>query len=180
MWGFTKNRVNNIIFVPSFPLPTNATLCQKVVNVYHMEDFDIRENFHNYSLRLCESSFHGVLIASDIVKIMKEAEPLMRWKRIPFGWYQSPVFSLSVLARAILLVKIHSSDSTSSFQWSSVILNPPVSPDYNPSKPCVQIIRHYGCIAVGCIAFFIMVLFMLQTMSYLRRAFAKCVPLFNG
>ena len=43
VWNCTKNGVNNIIFVTSFSLPNNATLCQNVVNGMHMEDFDIGE-----------------------------------------------------------------------------------------------------------------------------------------
>jgi hypothetical protein len=154
VWNCTKNGVNITIVVPSFSLPTKATLCRKVVNGTHMEDFDIGEQFHNYLLRLCESAFHGVVIPSDLVKTMKEAEPLMRWTRLPFGWSPSPVFALRMLARAIELAKRHPSDSTSAFQWSEVVLNIPASPDYDPRKPHVQLLRYDGRITVGCIAFF--------------------------
>ena len=71
MWNCTKNGVNNTIFVPSFSLPTNATLCLQVVNGTQMEDFDIGEKFHSYLLRLCECAFHGIAIPSDLVKKMK-------------------------------------------------------------------------------------------------------------
>jgi hypothetical protein len=118
------------------------------------EDFDIGEQFHNYLLRLCERAFHGVVIPSYLVKTMKEAEPLIRWTRLPFGWSSSPVFALHILARAMELAKRHPSESTSAFQWSKVVLNLPASPDYDPSKPRVQLLRHDGRIAVGCIAFF--------------------------
>jgi hypothetical protein len=101
VWNCTKNGVNITIVVPSFSLPTNATLCRKVVNGTHMEDFDIGEQFHNYLLRMCERAFHGVVIPSDLVKTMKEAEPLMRWTLLPFGWSPSPVFALRMLSRAI-------------------------------------------------------------------------------
>ena len=50
--------------------------------------------------------------------------------------------------------KRHPYDSTSAFQWSRVILNLPESPDYNPSKPRVQLLRQDRSIAVGCIDFF--------------------------
>jgi hypothetical protein len=90
-----------LFVVPSFSLPTNATLCRKVVSGTHMEDFDIGEQFHNNLLRMCECAFHGVVIPSDIIKTMKEAEPLMRWTRLPFGWSPSPVFALRMLERAI-------------------------------------------------------------------------------
>jgi hypothetical protein len=119
-----------------------------------MEDFDIGEQFHNYLLRLCERAFHGVVIHSDLVKTMKEAEPLMRWTRLPFGWSPSPVFALRMLARSMELAKRHPSDSTNACQWSNVVLNLPASPDYDPSKPHVQLLRYDGRIAVGCIAFF--------------------------
>jgi hypothetical protein len=78
----------------------------------------------------------------------------MRWTRLPFGWSPSPVFALRMLERAIELAKRHMSDSTSAFQWSKVVLNLPVSPDYDPSKHRVQLLRYDGRIAVGCIAFF--------------------------
>jgi hypothetical protein len=52
------------------------------------------------------------------------------------------------------LAKRHSSDSTSAFQWSKIVLNLPASPDYDPSKPRVQLLRYDGRIAVGCITFF--------------------------
>jgi hypothetical protein len=52
------------------------------------------------------------------------------------------------------LAKRHPYDSTSAFQWSKVVLNLPASPDYDPSKPHVQLLRYDGRIAVGCIAFF--------------------------
>jgi hypothetical protein len=66
-----------------------------------MEDFDIGEQFHNYLLRMCERAFHGVVIPLDLVKTMKEAEPLTRWTRLRFGWSPSPVFAFRMLARAI-------------------------------------------------------------------------------
>jgi hypothetical protein len=103
---------------------------------------------------MCERAFHGVVIPSDLVKTMKEAEPLMRWTLLPFGWSPSPVFALRMLTRAIELAKRYPSDSTSAFQWSKVVLNIRASPDYDPSKPRVQLLRYDGRIAVGCIAFF--------------------------
>ena len=39
------------------------------------------------------------------------------------------------------------------FQWSRVSLNIPASIDYDPIKSPVQLLRHDGRIAVGCIAF---------------------------
>jgi hypothetical protein len=59
-----------------------------------------------------------------------------------------------MLARAIELAKRHPSDSTSALQWSKVVLNLPASPDYDPSKPRVQLLSYDGRIANGCIAFF--------------------------
>jgi hypothetical protein len=112
-----------------------------------------------------ERAFHGVLIPSYLVKTMKDTEPLMRWTRLPFGWSQSPVFALRILARAIELANIHPSDSTSAFQWSKVVLNLLASPEYDPSKPRVQLLRYDGRIAVGCIAFLMTVAFMLRIMS---------------
>jgi hypothetical protein len=66
-----------------------------------MEDFDIGEQFHNYLLRLCGRAFRVVFTPSDLVKTMKEAEPLIRWMPLPFGWSPSPVFALRMLARLI-------------------------------------------------------------------------------
>ena len=99
--GIFKNIFNNTIVVPSFSLPTNATLCQKVVNGMYMEDFDIGEQFNNYLLRLCGRAFYGVVIPLEIFKTTKEADPLIRWTRITFGWYPSLVFDWRMLDRAI-------------------------------------------------------------------------------
>ena len=66
-----------------------------------MEDFDIGEKFHNYLLRLCECAFCGVVIPFDIFNTTKEAEPIMIWMWLTFGWYPSPACSLHMLARAI-------------------------------------------------------------------------------
>ena len=52
------------------------------------------EQFHNYLVRLCERAFSGVLISSDIVKAMKEDDPIMRWAQLPFEWSLSPIFYL--------------------------------------------------------------------------------------
>ena len=67
----------------------------------HIEYFDIGEQFHNYFLWFCERAFRGHVIPSYIFKTMKEADLLMRWTWIHFGWSPSPVFALSLLDRAI-------------------------------------------------------------------------------
>ena len=101
VWNCFKNIFNNTFFVPYFYLPTNAKLCKKVVNDTYMEDFGIGEQFYNKLLRFCERTFHSVVIPLDIFKTMKEADPLMRWARIPSGWHPSSVFTFRMLYRAI-------------------------------------------------------------------------------
>ena len=86
-----------------------------------MEYFDIVEQFHNYPLRFCEHGFHFVVIPLDLVKKMKEYEPLMRFTQLPFGWSLSTVFYLHMLDCAIEFSKRNPSNSTSAFQWCKVL-----------------------------------------------------------
>ena len=87
VWNFTKNGVNNTIFVPSFFPSTNATLLQKVVNGTHMEYFDIGERFHNCLLRLCKHNFRHIY---DTLMIQYGVDGLSR-DEILLGQLQTPI-----------------------------------------------------------------------------------------
>jgi hypothetical protein len=78
-----------------------------------------------------------------------------------------------MLARALELCKGDRHDPSHPLQWESVQLNLPGNPDYDPSIPCVRLLRTDGAVSSGVIIFFddgrVYAVDKLRTYDALRR-----------
>jgi hypothetical protein len=118
------------------------------------DDFDIAEEFHNYVLAESEGPYHRGLVPDELCKRYEDAERIMRWTVLPFGWTCSPCFTLRMLARALELSMGNRKDETNPFQWDYVQHNLPSTSEYDPSIPRVRLIRKDSDVASGCVTFF--------------------------
>jgi hypothetical protein len=102
-------------------------------------DVDIQEQFHNFLLHESECPYTGVELLPDLVKEFKDALPpvekLMRFNRLVFGCSSSPYLALQMHTRGIELAKDDPSETSSAFHWSTIELNLPGMPTYNPALP---------------------------------------------
>jgi len=162
VWDLKKNGVNETVYTPSFQLATQASYHRTIEAGASAGDFDIGEQFPNYTLHPKERPYFGVEIPQELIdqlspEFMKaglKLERFMRFNRLPFGWQSSPYFALRMLARALEIVMREPSDSTSAFQWDVVILNLPGMGAYDPARPRVIRLRKDGLTAADIVSFY--------------------------
>lgn len=130
----TKLGLNNVIWVPRFPLPTVDTMLQAVDSNTFMSDMDIGEMFLNFVLHESMQSLCGV----DLTNYFGEGKLLWeRWTRAAMGLKSSPYQTMQAILVAKEVICRDRKDPSNAFCWDTARLNLSGSQDYNPRLPWV-------------------------------------------
>jgi hypothetical protein len=145
VYNGTSSGLNDVLWVPSFPLPTVDTLLRAVHPDTWMADTDLGEMFLNFVLHESLRELAGV----DVTKYRSKEEGQEgvcweRWSRCAIGLKPSPYQTTQAMLFAEDVIRGDSADEKNVFRWNSVHMNLPGSPDYNPSLPWVYKVRKDG------------------------------------
>jgi hypothetical protein len=134
----TKSGLNDVIWVPRFPLPTVDTLLRAVDVGTYMSDMDIGEMFLNFVLHESMQALCGV----DLTNYFGEGEVLWeRWTRAAMGLKSSPYQAVQAILVAKEVIRGDRADANNAFRWDTVRLNLPGSKEYDPRLPWVSKMR---------------------------------------
>lgn len=150
VYDATKCGFNDVIWAPSFLLPTIDDTLEQVDIGGWMGDIDLGEMFLNFPLdekvrkyvgldltdmrEVVENSFENL-----IPEHMKHSKRLfLRWTRCLMGLRCSPYNAVRHFAWAEEFIRGHPSEPGNPFGYDQVRLNLAGTPEYDPSKPIVQ------------------------------------------
>ena len=132
----TSNGLNELVWAPSFFLPTSESLGRLIeVNTFQA-DLDVGEMFLNFPLTKSARPYSGVNLSNFDLPGVSESDR-HRWTRLWFGFRFSPYGAVRSLAIAEELARGDPLETKNPFHWDSVRLNLPCSPDFNPSMPWI-------------------------------------------
>ena len=144
----TKCGLNDVVWVPSFFLPTMESHLRAVVEGTHMCDVDLGEMFLNFMMHTSMRAYCGIDVTLyDLVFPDGTPPPhpsnlsLLAWNRIAMGLKWSPYQAVYFIHHAEELIRGDRADPTNVFRWDRVRLNLPGSEDYQPSLPWVSKVR---------------------------------------
>jgi hypothetical protein len=128
------NKLNNVVWAPSFGLPTVNSLLRIVDDDTLMMDRDMGEHFHNFQLHENTVSATGIDLAP-LQFAKKECEHrYMCWQRNLMGFRSSPYNSIRLTLVVEEIIRGDRHDWRNPFQWDSIMLNLPGQTSYNPSQ----------------------------------------------
>ena len=134
----TKAGLNEVIWVPRFPLPTVDMLMRAVDTDTYTSNPDIGEMFLNFVLHESMQALCGV----DLTNYFGEGEVLWeRWTRAVMGLKSSPYQAVQAILVAKEVIRGDRADQGNAFRWDTVRLNLPGSKEYDPGLPWVSKIR---------------------------------------
>jgi hypothetical protein len=141
VYDASKSGLNDIVWVPRFPLPTIATHLRAVECGTYMADLDVGEMFLNFNLHSQLQELCGV----DLTHFCgTEHENVMiheRWTRAAMGLRSSPYQAVQAMTFAEEVILGDPRDKTNPFRWDRVRLNLPGQRGYDPSLPWVSKVR---------------------------------------
>lgn len=143
----TASGLNDLIWVPGFPLPRTETHLRALDSGYYMADIDIGEMFLNFVLHESMRQLAGVDLTLLFEEEAKGKTLWERWCRCAMGLKSSPYQAIQAVLVAEEVIKGDRTSSENVFHWSDIRLNIPGSDDYDPTKPWVSKIRLDGWIA---------------------------------
>jgi hypothetical protein len=145
VYNGTSSGLNDVLWVPSFPLPTVDSLLRAVHPNTWMADTDLGEMFLNFVLHESLRELAGV----DVTHYREEKESQEglcweRWSRCAMGLKPSPYQTTQAMLFAEDAMRGDPDDPKNVFRWNSVRMNLPGSDTYDPSKPWVYKVREDG------------------------------------
>jgi hypothetical protein len=134
--------LNDVIWVPRFPLPTIATHLRAVGRGTYMADLDVGEMFLNFNLHSQLQEVCGV----DLTLFCdgpRNPEGCLHevWKRAAMGLRSSPYQAVQAMSVAEELILGDRKKPTNIFRWDRIRLNLPGNATYDPSLPWVSKVR---------------------------------------
>ena len=142
----TKSGLNDSMWVPRFGLPTVETHLRSIEEGTFMADVDVGECFLNFPLHHSLRPLAGV----DLTRYFPESHRQIIWEcwhRALMGAKSSPYQAVQGMSVAEEVIRGDPAVESNIFRWSSVRLNCPGDPHYDPSKPWVSKVREDGVIA---------------------------------
>jgi hypothetical protein len=145
VYNGTSSGLNDVLWVPSFPLPTVESLLRAVHPNTWMADTDLGEMFLNFVLHESLRELAGVDVTH-----YREAEESQeglcweRWSRCAMGLKPSPYQTTQAMLFAEDAMRGDSKDPKNVFHWDKVLLNLPGSEQYDPSRPWVYKVKPDG------------------------------------
>ena len=162
VYDATGNGLNQCVWVPTFWLPTTATLLRGLDKDSWMTDRDMADMFLAYELDPRVRPYTGLGLDTLLGGPRKGGPPrrLAYWCRCCMGFVGSPYCTIRLSLVAQETVRGDRFDvrlakevpglpraELNPFQWESVRLNLPGDPDYDPREPRVSKRRKDGAIA---------------------------------
>jgi hypothetical protein len=140
----TKSGLNNIIWAPSFTLPSMSSLLSTLEPGTWMDDIDVAEQFYNFLLDLAIQPFCGV----DLSPYFPELTSWERWTRCIMGIKTSPHGCIRTDLLGDEVNRGNHLSPENSFYYDELRLNLPGSATYTPSLPWVSKVNtSTGCLA---------------------------------
>jgi hypothetical protein len=145
VYNGTSSGLNDVLWVPSFPLPTVDSLLRAVHPNTWMADTDLGEMFLNFVLHERLRELAGV----DVTHYREEFGDSRRvcwerWMRCAMGLKPSPYQTTQAMLFAEDVIGGNPEDEKHVFRWDDVRLNLPDSEVYDPSLPWVYKVRRDG------------------------------------
>jgi hypothetical protein len=146
VYNGTSSGLNDILWVPSFPLPTVDTLLRSVHPDTWMADTDLGEMFLNFVLHESLRELAGVDVTHYQAKPSgsKPGVCWERWSRCAMGLKPSPYQTTQAMLFAEDVIRGDSGDKNNVFHWDRVKMNLPGSTEYDPSLPWVFKVKEDG------------------------------------
>jgi hypothetical protein len=137
----TSSGLNDVLWVPSFPLPTVDSLLRAVHPNTWMADTDLGEMFLNFVLHESLRKLAGVDVTHYRGKEEEKENPdsvcWERWSRCAMGLKPSPYQTTQAMLFAEDVIGGDPKDENNVIRWDNVRLNLPGSPEYDPTLPLV-------------------------------------------
>jgi hypothetical protein len=151
VYNGTSSGLNEILWVPGFPMPTADTILRSVFPHTWMDDSDLGEFFLNFILNETLRELAGV----DLTQYRTEeelaelGETIMakcweRWVRCAMGLKPSPYQTGQGVLFAEDVIRGDRFEEKNIFRWHHLELNLPGSETYDPTKPWAFKIRLDG------------------------------------
>jgi hypothetical protein len=145
VYNGTSSGLNDVLWVPSFPLPTVETLLRSVHPGTWMADTDIGEMFLNFVLHESLQELAGV----DVTHYQDGSEAGIearweRWVRCAMGLKPSPYQTTQAMLIAEDVIRGDPGSDKNVFKWNQVILNLPGDENYDPGLPWVYKVKEDG------------------------------------
>ena len=136
VYDATKCGLNEACWAPNFMLPTIDNVTDCATSSSYFGDIDAAEMFLTYPLDSRIRPYAGV----DLSKILDNPEGVklwLRWNRCGMGFTFSPFIAVRGHSVGMEHIIGNRRDTGNPFHWSSVILNYPGTPSYDPTMPRV-------------------------------------------
>ena len=132
VYDLTACGLNDALWAPTFWMPTVLSVLDCATHSSWFGDVDAGEMFLNYWLDEAIRPYAGVDVswASESPGTRWE-----RWNRCAMGMLPSPWVTTRLFAWAMEIIKGDHTCKANPFYWSSVEMNCPGSPNYDPSMP---------------------------------------------
>jgi hypothetical protein len=141
VYNGTSSSLNSHLWCPWFALATINTMLRALEPGTFMGDLDVGEMFLNFMLETRCSYLAGVDLSKYIQELGGNPRHWARWGRCGMGVRPSPYQTTQAIRWAKEMMMGDPLDETNVFQWSSVRLNLPGIPDYDPRVQWVSKIR---------------------------------------
>ena len=138
----TASGFNDLIWVPSFSLPTVETLLRGTGPNTWMADLDIAEQFLNFNLDSYASQFVGIDLSKLFPEELTEDKFTLweRYIRCAMGLKNSPNHAYRATLIAEEFLTSFPTDVTNLFHYIVVALNLPGTENYQPSLPWFRLL----------------------------------------
>jgi hypothetical protein len=145
VYNGTSSGLNDVLWVPSFPLPTVDSLLCAVHPDTWMADTDLGEMFLNFVLHETLRELAGV----DVTHYREDSEDSKdvcweRWMRCAMGLKPSPYQTTQAMLFAEDVIRGDPDNANNVFRWDNVRMNLPGQDEYDPSLPWVYKVRQDG------------------------------------
>jgi hypothetical protein len=148
VYNGTSSGLNDVLWVPSFPLPTVDSLLRAVHPNTWMADTDIGEMFLNFVLHASLRELAGVDVTHyrDDKEVKEHPDTVCweRWMRCAMGLKPSPYQTTQAMLFAEDVIRGDPKAEHNVFRWDHIKLNLPGSSDYDPTLPWVSKVRVDG------------------------------------
>jgi hypothetical protein len=151
VYNGSKSGLNDVLWVPTYPMPTGETIIRAVFAHSWMDDSDFAEFFLNFILHEALRELAGVDLT--LYRTDEEVKELgaklygvcwERWERCAMGLKPSPYQTGQAMLFAEDVIRGMRDDPTNIFRWARLELNLPGSAGYDPAMPWVYKAREDG------------------------------------
>ena len=124
------NKLNDVVWVPSFFLPTVNSLLRIVDDKSMMSDCNMGEMFHQFQLHEDTVLESGVDLGPLQLSTVECSQRYMVWRRSLMGFRPLPYNCIRMYLVAKEVIRGDWHNQNNAFQWDSLMLNLPGTCDY--------------------------------------------------